>query len=119
MSQETTQSCTSYTTKVPHALKEIQEKRDEEIAKMSAEVIHQGLDVENVPAAPLFDRFYSKGETKTLLQMTNITYHEMNFCGIVAVVYSAKSLLLDEVKNRCYTKRNSLYCHVCCESCNN
>ncbi len=76
MSKETMQSSTFSTAKVSHALKvlgEIQEKRDVEMSKTSAEAIHQDLDVVNDSAAPLFDCFYNNGGSKSLLQMTNFT----------------------------------------------
>ncbi len=62
MSQVTLQSSTSSSAKVSHALKvlgEIQEKRDEEMTKMSIQAVCQDSDVENDSAAPSFDCFYA------------------------------------------------------------
>ncbi len=81
MSQETTQSSTSSAAKVTHALKvlgDIQEKRDEEIAKYPSEAIHEESDIESDSKSPLFDRFYANGGSKTLLQMTNFNCREID-----------------------------------------
>ncbi len=81
MSQKTTESSTSSAAKVTHALKvlgDIQEKRDEEIAKYSSEAIHDESDIESDSKSPLFDRFYANGGSKTLLQMTNFNCREID-----------------------------------------
>ncbi len=64
MSQETMQSSTSSAAKVPHSLKlqgETQEKREEKMAKISAEAIHQDSDVDNDLAVRIFCCFYANG----------------------------------------------------------
>lgn len=81
MSQETTQSSTSSAAKVTHALRvlgELQEKRDEEMAKFASEAIHEESDIESDSTSPLFDSFYANGGSKTLLQMTNFNAREID-----------------------------------------
>ncbi len=80
MSQQTMQSSTSSAKKVSHSLKvrgKIQEKRDVEMAKISAEAIRWDLDAGNDSLASLLDCVYTNGGSKTLLQMTNFTYHDI------------------------------------------
>ncbi len=81
MSQETTESSTSSAAKVTHVLKvlgDIQEKRDEEIAKYPSEAIREQSDIESDSKSPLFDHFYANEGSKTLLQMTNFNCRELN-----------------------------------------
>ncbi len=48
------------------------------MAKISSEAIHEESDIESDSTAPLLDRFYANGVSKTLLQMTNFNCCEFD-----------------------------------------
>ena len=63
MSKQTASSSTS-SAKVSHALTvlaQLCKKREEEIAGLSTDAIHDESDIENDSQSPIFDRFYANG----------------------------------------------------------
>ncbi len=78
MSQETTLSSTFYA-KVSHALRvlsQLREKREEDLAGLPTDAIHNESDVENDSSSPILDRFYANGGYQTLIETSNFSYNE-------------------------------------------
>jgi hypothetical protein len=79
MSKQTASSSTS-SAKVSHALKvlaQLREKREEEMAGLPTDAIHDESDVENDSLSPIFDRFYANGGSQTLIEMSNFNFNEI------------------------------------------
>ncbi len=80
MSTKTNQSSTS-STKVSNALKVLAlifEKREEELANVPSDAIHEESDIENDSCSPMFDHFYANRGLQTLLEMSKMNFSEFN-----------------------------------------
>lgn len=100
MSKQTASSSTS-SAKVNHALKvlaQLREKREEEMAGLPTDAIHDESDVENDSLSPIFDRFYANGGSQTLMEMSNFNLTKSSVCGIAAAPFSRNPSCLEGVK---------------------
>ncbi len=80
MSQETTHSFT-YPAKVSQSLKilgQLHEKREDELAGIPIDAIHEESDEENDSSSPMFDRFYTNGGPQSLMEISDFIYDEFD-----------------------------------------
>ncbi len=89
MSHETTLSFT-LSGKVFYAFKvsgQLYEMREEDLADIPTNSIHDESDVENDSSSPLYNSFYANGGSQILMEMCNFNFSEFEHCGIIAVPF--------------------------------
>ncbi len=57
-------------------LRKLHEKREDELAGIPTDAIHEESDEENESSTPIFDRFCTNGGSQTLIEKSNFNYDE-------------------------------------------
>jgi hypothetical protein len=115
MSKQTASSSTS-SAKVSHALKvlaQLREKREEEMAGLPTDAIHDESDVENDSLSPIFDRFYANGGSQTLIEMSNFNFNEIERLWHRCSTVLTQSFMLGRGKKTDVAPKDLLFIVLC------
>ncbi len=116
MSQKTTQLSTLSTmvSNTWNMLAQKCEKREEELAGILPNAIHEESDVENDSASPIFDPFYGNRELQTLLEMFNFNYNKFeHLCNTPCQTFLAQKVILSWGKKADVEPKDLLFVVLC------
>ncbi len=116
MSKKTTQAST-LSMKVSNDIKvlaQMFEKREEELAGILTDAVHEDSDVEDDSASPILDPFSANSGLQTFLEMCQLKYNEFeHFLNTCCQIFSMQKVTLGQGEKQMWHQKTSFFIVLC------